>query len=737
MDNTYTTFKIHPSIGIARLGNTEDDFYLTPEQPGTLPIACDEMGREQKDSKGNPIRVSSFKDSSDLSKIKKQAARFRVFAYKSEKDTQGEEIKIGGTYDFVYQTAVTAPRIVQGKVTDIDWTVHLANKKASWYEFQETNGQQGYAPNHPLRNPEVTQPDLRRQLIIDPGPLTVNLKNNKGAFAKFGSESKKMDISKYKKVSYPQTFPPSDIQPNSIETLGSLLVNEQEKNIRLIVLGGNGNSGSTKTPVIESFVNNNGWFDDISDGPVTAKIEYTFTDITYEGDKEIKTKTTGTMDVQVPAWVVVGYPRYVPEMEDMITMDEKMYDLFVRKMAYDPQVFGVPPFTKENNNPQTPEELDIWRNEARYNPDYYPKFYKELWPQLRRPDDFKYTFVFDFFGGGDPHNRGTGGNLNYETLSIPPENGKDPYYRLRQFILGIMRQTDQLNDYEVEGNYNSTSNKPRLMPMLCGDNPLSNTAPQKFLSMTETQLFFLKQWASGKFVNECVEWGENNKKCTNPWSSPPKTGIGIDRGVLSNVLGGAFCPGGELSWIVDNPAIYSEPYRIKHATYIAGGLSLPQPIANQDGSAAPNLSKGLEPGDLTKYIGIPWQADFHECTFQNINTTYEKWNTIYPESVGDPVEQQIAYNIPWWPAHRPIVVPESLNGSQVYWASGIPNNNAGDLQMVQAWKDLGFLITEGTGITRQFYQIERNNEALGEPVKPGDRVLGQSFGESNKENNRN
>lgn len=191
MDNTYTTFKIHPSIGIARLGNTEDDFYLTPEQPGTLPIACDEMGREQKDSKGNPIRVSSFKDSSDLSKIKKQAARFRVFAYKSEKDTQGEEIKIGGTYDFVYQTAVTAPRIVQGKVTDIDWTVHLANKKASWYEFQETNGQQGYAPNHPLRNPEVTQPDLRRQLIIDPGPLTVNLKNNKGAFAKFGSESKK------------------------------------------------------------------------------------------------------------------------------------------------------------------------------------------------------------------------------------------------------------------------------------------------------------------------------------------------------------------------------------------------------------------------------------------------------------------------------------------------------------------------------------------------------------------
>ena len=40
--------------------------------------------------------------------------------------------------------------------------------------------------------------------------------------------------------------------------------------------------------VISSFVNNDGWFDDISDGPVTASIEYTFMDITYNGDTEIK-----------------------------------------------------------------------------------------------------------------------------------------------------------------------------------------------------------------------------------------------------------------------------------------------------------------------------------------------------------------------------------------------------------------------------------------------------------------
>lgn len=723
MSKSYTTFKIHPSIGIARLGNS-DQFYIAPEQPGTLPIACDTSGKEKQDANGNPVRVSSFKDDNDLSKIKKQAARFRVFAYADEGDSEGKEIQVGGKYNFIYQTAVTAPRIVEGTVTDIDWTVHLANKKASWYEFQETNGQHGYAPDHPLRNPEVTQPDLRRQLIIDPGPVTVNLKNNQGAFAKFGSESKRNDNSKNKKVAYPQTFPPADIQPNSIETLGSVLVNEQDKNIRLLVLGGNGNSGSTKNPVIDNFVNNDGWFDDISDGPVTAKIEYTFINISYDGDKEIKTKTKATMEVQVPAWVVVGYPRYAPELEDMITMDETMYDIFVRNMAYEPRLFGVPPFTIENNSPTTQEELDLWKNAARFNPDYYPKFYRDIWPILRRPyEQTTFTMVFDPSDGGDPHNRGTGGNLSQAALSQPPQNGEDPNFKLRQFVLGIMRKSSQTNEYTVEGNAKS-ANKPRLMPMLCGNNPLTNVSPDKFLAMRPTQLFFLRQWAAGKFVNECQEWEEGNPNCSNPWALPPTTGIGIDRGVLGNAVGGAFCPGAEMTWIMKNPAIYSEPYRIKHATYVPGALSIPKPIADKDGSTAPNLKAGLEPGDLTKYIGVPWQADFHECTDQNVDVTYENWNTIYPDSTGDPVQQQIAYNIPWWPAHRPMVVFESLNGPQVYWASGIPDNNAGDLQMVEAWKDLGFIVSSGEGNNKQFYQVERNNEALGEPVQPGNRILG-------------
>ena len=37
------TYKIHPGIGIARLGNSDTEFYLAPETPAGLPMECDEQ----------------------------------------------------------------------------------------------------------------------------------------------------------------------------------------------------------------------------------------------------------------------------------------------------------------------------------------------------------------------------------------------------------------------------------------------------------------------------------------------------------------------------------------------------------------------------------------------------------------------------------------------------------------------------------------------------------------------
>lgn len=266
------------------------------------------------------------------------------------------------------------------------------------------------------------------------------------------------------------------------------------------------------------------------------------------------------------------------------------------------------------------------------------------------------------------------------------------------------------------------------MPFLCGDNPLTNTVPSKFLRLTDTQLFILKQWAEGKFINEkSEEIGAASVETAAASVEPPerveKTGTELDRGVLSNALGGAFCPGGEACWIMRNPAIYSSPYRIHQSTtYTPGQLSLTGNLSsNTESYNASDLATGLEPGDVTKYSAVPWQSDFNECSEQPIDVTYEEWCVIYPSSTGDPA-QSIIKTTYWWPSHRPMQVYVEIPGppgsppnyTVIDWSQGIPQTNAGDLKMVLAWKELGFVrdnpdYTPSNGAP-QYISVEGSNE---------------------------
>ena len=225
------------------------------------------------------------------------------------------------------------------------------------------------------------------------------------------------------------------------------------------------------------------------------------------------------------------------------------------------------------------------------------------------------------------------------------------------------------------------------MPYLCGDNPLSNTVVSKFLRLTDTMLFLLGQWALGKFINE-----KREDIPIDADGGAVKTGSQLDQGVLSNGLGGSFCPGGEVCWIIRNPAIYAKPYRIKASkSFTPGSLSTPGDISS--GSAG--FTFGLEPGDLTRYSGVPWQSDFNECSTQLIDITYDKWNVLQPGTTGDPVVPvtQLTY---WWPSHRPMWVTTD-KGAQVQWQAKITQTSAGDLEMVSAWKKLGFIKDDGQG----------------------------------------
>ena len=100
--------RIHPAIGVARVGNS-DKFFIGPESPG-VPGGWD-ASRSQ---------FQKFKD--DSGRVLRQAARFRIFDF-GNPDPNGtpQEVKLGGG-------------------VQIEWRVHVANRKASFFTF---NGQSG------------------------------------------------------------------------------------------------------------------------------------------------------------------------------------------------------------------------------------------------------------------------------------------------------------------------------------------------------------------------------------------------------------------------------------------------------------------------------------------------------------------------------------------------------------------------------------------------------------------
>ena len=154
-----TAYRIHPGIGIARLGDSPEEFCISPEKPTALPIACDAQGNPRLSPDGTTeLSVTKFKDSQG--RIKRQAARFHIYVY-DENSPEGRPLKIGDPIRGGGN---------HGTLVDIQWQVYLANKKSVWYEFSELEGEHGYGDDHPRRNANITDSNARQFLIIDPGP---------------------------------------------------------------------------------------------------------------------------------------------------------------------------------------------------------------------------------------------------------------------------------------------------------------------------------------------------------------------------------------------------------------------------------------------------------------------------------------------------------------------------------------------------------------------------------------
>jgi L-lysine 6-oxidase len=131
---------------------------------------------------------------------------------------------------------------------------------------------------------------------------------------------------------------------------------------------------------------------------------------------------------------------------------------------------------------------------------------------------------------------------------------------------------------------------------------------------------------------------------------------------------------------------------------------------------------GCEPGDLTKRMAIPWQADFFDCSVQPVNFSTPASNKTISNASKIPLAPTFfAY---WWPAQSPYNVYDGADrpadqaldgnilGQNVLYHRGFNSFN----DSVVGWKYLGFILNRTTGPLRTmlpFYtEQERNYSAF-------------------------
>ncbi|MCP9769883.1 hypothetical protein EGI22_18415 [Lacihabitans sp. LS3-19] len=203
--NEINSLAIYPPIGIARIGNS-DAYFLASDIPGM-----------EKTPDGG------YKDR--FGKIKKQVARFRVYAFDKAGIALGE---------------------VKSDMATIKWTVDVANVKAAWYQFNNAMDLGNYSKSPSLpRNNNVIGSD-RSQLAIIPSQRTIQGQNQTSPHFDDGSfYGTKVD-------------------------LGHLQTDEDG---RLLFFSGNGGAASKDNIPATTFANNDGWHDDTCDGVIRATVE--------------------------------------------------------------------------------------------------------------------------------------------------------------------------------------------------------------------------------------------------------------------------------------------------------------------------------------------------------------------------------------------------------------------------------------------------------------------------------
>lgn len=484
--------EIHPGIGIARVGNSEE-WILAPEvmRPG-------------------PRTAAQCRD--ETGAIRREAVRFRIYGY----DEHGEVV-----------------RELTADDAEIEWTVHIAAAKAAWYIFIAAMDRPEMKDRALRRRNPDYELSKRSDLRIDPGPVMIGGRN--GASRCHG------------RFIY---------RDAGAEVLLADLATDEAG--RLVVAAGRGASGSPgglppiSTEDEDWFGNTSGWYDDIADGPVTATVR-------IDGR-------------QVPcshAWVASAPPNFAPDILGWRTLDDLMQDVFTNARWLDRP--ALPSFTH----------------------DIYPLFTRLSrlqWVNRGIANIFGAHGITDFT---DP---------KFIDKIARIHNGEaDTYQPLRLSLANMFR------------GKNSTS--WQALPPIYGDTfgtigGSEANQPGNLLSLWAGAKSIVDKWVAGHFD---PDWNGPPPVQTFddvPLAEQPRL---LDRAAMHFCLADAFHPGCELTWILRSPSLYEAPYRIKMRSVDAPPQDYGDRLTREVIFAANGPLQAQGPGDLTRWMALPWQMDTLGC----------------------------------------------------------------------------------------------------------------------------
>lgn len=420
---------------------------------------------------------------------------------------------------------------------------------------------------------------------------------------------------------------------------------------RLVVVPPDGISSSPTGAPITSFADNNGWHDDWCDGPVRATVRYP-DGKTFEADT---------------AWVACVGPNFAPEIPPVSTLYDVISDM-------NEAVGWTAPI---------PRPLS---------------FVKHIYPTFQRLGLMKWV--------------SSAANLRQGWLDVG--DFTDPAYiarladpspgneALRRSIFGKLRDPHRTGGQAYR--------EQRLkMPMMLGEGVNYDGSPLQWFQFPKRQYELLRSWAEGRFVNDLSDPTPTIRSLDDlPLEVRPDA---LTQAALEPCSGGAFHPGVELTYYLRLPQMYArhtdktaEPFRLAFAERDRIGQNLGR-LLTHDKAMHGDKTLGTPPpigpqgaGDLTRWMGLPWQCDAFSC--QQV-----LMQSDFPTAV-------------WWPALLPIdVLPEAYYDkmmdehlsadarikffeSRVDWKRGVAgigyHANAsywdGITSMIALWERMGFVV---------------------------------------------